>query len=374
MSNFLSQKARKLFVDSVRISVRAGTGGSGLPQYGGIGGKGGDVYVQATMKKTSLAKLLNESKGGIFQASNGEPAKRTRLLGESGMDRIIKVPVGISVTDSDRQHVGDLNKAGDKVLLALGGRGGDKHNDGLGYVGQRRQLRLDLKLISDTVFVGFPNAGKSSLLNAISNATPKVANYPFTTLRPYLGMVKYNDFRSITFADLPGLVEGAHKNLGLGHEFLKHIVRSQVLLFVIDVDNVDLGPDYPRRTPLETLCILIKEIELYDDTLMKKPAIVAMTKMDTLKDAPERFQKFKEQLKALQEDPLSVEVDESIRPKRMMQFDEILAISSKTRYHLDDLRHVVRDVIDKYAEAETFDENDGKTFKDLQLRENNRLI
>lgn len=372
--NNLPNKAKKLFLDTIKISVRGGSGGNGCPQYGGIGGKGGDVYIEASSKVTNFAKLINQSKSGIYQAGDGGSARRTRLLGETGEDRKIKVPIGVTVTDANRQHLGDVNKPGEKVLVAMGGQGGDKHTEGLGFRGQKRLLRLDLKLISDAVFVGFPNAGKSSLLNAISNATPKVASYPFTTMRPFRGVVAFPDYRQITLADLPGLVEGAHKNMGLGHEFLKHIVRTKVLMFIIDVNDIDLGPNYAQRSPIETLCVLNKEIELYDDTILKKPAIAVMTKMDSTNKAHKRFARFKEELQALQQDITSVEMDENIRPSRMVRFDDVMAISSHTRYNLEELKHLVRGVIDKHAEEEIFDENKIKTFREMQNLENNRLL
>lgn len=370
--NSLVNKAKKLFVDSIKIKVRGGKGGHGLPQYGGIGGKGGDVYVKGTTRPINLKKVLHKSPDGMFIAGDGMSARRTRLLGEAGTDLVINVPLGVTIEDLDRQHIGEINEASDQVIVAMGGRGGDKYNDNQGYVGQSRAIRLDLKLISDAVFVGFPNAGKSSLLNVVSRAHPKVAEYPFTTLKPELGTIQFEDYRRITLADLPGLVEGAHKNLGLGHEFLKHIVRSKLLVFLITINNTDLGPSYASRTPLETLCILNKEIELYDDTILDKPAILALNKMDLVENPEEKFNQFKDSLELLQRDPQSSSLEEALRPQKLIQFDRIIPISTLTGYNIKNFKKILREVIDKYAELSQ--EDKFTTYKELQPMENNRLL
>lgn len=369
--NQLTNKAKKLFVDAIKIKVQGGKGGYGLPRYGGIGGKGGDVYIEASPRHTSLVGVAKQFSCGLMCAKDGLPARRTRLLGEPGQDLVIQVPYGVSVTDENRQYLGDVNGKGDRVIVALGGRGGDKATDFQGFVGQKRIVRLDLKMIADAVYVGFPNAGKSSLLNAVSNARPKVADYPFTTLRPYLGQVEFPDFRRVTMADLPGLVEGAHKNLGLGHNFLKHIERSRVLIFIIDINGVDLGPQYQIRTPFETLCILNKEIELYNDMLTKKPSILVISKMDSRGDSRQLFNEFKQNLKEFKANPELV--DETIRPNRLIEFDEILSISSKTGLNIEQFKKITRNVIDKYAEAEKLEKDKFSTYRELIPLEHNRL-
>ena len=377
MNNYLIKKAQKIFVDSLRIKVQGGSGGHGLPQYGGIGGKGGDVYIVASRSPiVKLDSILRKPycKQGWFRAGDGHSAIRTKLMGKPGQDLLIEVPIGVEITDSDNQHVGEINGTKDKVIIAVGGRGGDKFNDNHGFQGQKRTVKLDLKMISDAVFVGFPNAGKSSLLRAVSMAKPKVANYPFTTLRPHLGVVQYQDHRRITMADLPGLVEGAHRNIGLGHEFLKHIVRSRLLIFVIDINEADLGPSYARRSPIETLCILNKEIELYDDTLLNKPAILALSKVDSEKgDAMRDYEKFREDLTELHESSASA-VDEVIRPTKLIKFDEVLPISPLKGLGINKLKDVARDVIDKYEEISKENKDRVKSFRELQDSENNRLI
>lgn len=343
-----------------------------MPQFGGIGGKGGDVYIEGSKgTPVSLGHIAKQISGGLVSAGVGKAARRTRLLGEPGKDLILKVPLGVSVSDENRQHLGDINEVGDKVAVALGGRGGDKANDYQGFVGQKKVIKLDLKMISDAVLVGFPNAGKSSLLHAVSNARPRVASYPFTTLRPYLGHIEFPDDRRITMADLPGLVEGAHKNIGLGHDFLKHIERSRVLIFMIDVNGVDLGPEYMIRSPFETFCILNKEIELYNDLLLQKPAILAITKMDTREDARKIYRDFEQTLELFRKDPESV--DATIRPNRPINFDEILLISSKSGLNIEKLKKATRDVIDRYAEAEKLEKDKFTTYKELIPMEHNRI-
>lgn len=375
--NHLAKKAQKLFVDSLKIKVQGGTGGHGLPQFGGIGGKGGDVYIIGSPKVRRLDSLTRSPicKNGWFKAQDGHHALRTRLLGEQGKDLYLNVPLGVTVGDSDNQFVGEINEPGNKIIVAMGGRGGDKFNDNHGFQGQKRMIKLDFKMISDAVFVGFPNAGKSSLLRAVSDAKPKVASYPFTTLRPYLGVVEFQDYRRITMADLPGIVEGAHKNLGLGHEFLKHVVRSRVLIFVIDVNNVDLGPNYVARSPIETLCILNKEIELYDDTLLNKPAILAVSKVDSFKkdDHIKRYNKFREDIQSLYDSKLTC-IDESMLPKKLIKFDEILPISALNMLGISKLKQATRDIIDKYEEAAKLEKDKFSTFKEIQPLEFNRII
>lgn len=373
--NALIIKARKAFVDSLKIKVRGGSGGNGLPQFGGIGGKGGDVRIQGTYFPVTLAQIAKKNPSRIFQAPNGFESRRTRLLGESGRDLTIRVPVGVTVEDLNKQVLGEINDSKDNVIVALGGRGGDKFNDNQGFKGQERVIRLEYKTISDVVFVGFPNAGKSSLLRAVSRASPKVASYPFTTLRPYIGVVQYPDYRSIRMADLPGLVEGAHKNIGLGHEFLKHMVHTRLLAFIIDINDVDLGPQYKMRSPLETLCILNKEIELYDDTILNKPAILAISKMDSLPNSTEKYEKLLKDLKSFQKDPKSSSlVEDAMKPNKAIQFEEILPISSVSSSNIDKFKTISRKVIDQYAELTKKEEDKISSFAEILPLQYNRVL
>lgn len=379
--NFLARKAQKTFCDTVRLKVQGGAGGPGLPKYGGVGGKGGDVYIVGSRFVDKLKSVITHKacKNGWYQAGNGQAALRTRLLGKAGQDMMIRVPLGVTVSDLDNQVImGEINQPRDKIIVALGGRGGDKFNDGHGFVGQKRTLKLDFQMISDAVFVGFPNAGKSSLLRQVSDAKPLVADYPFTTLRPYLGVVKYHDYRRITMADLPGLVEGAHQNIGIGHEFLKHITRTRVLIFVIDVNKVDLGPNYAMRSPLEVLCILNKEIELYDDTILRKPAILVVNKVDSFNsDSTEmrRFGQFREEYEKLHSsyENLSA-LRDHMRPENLIEFKDIIPISAEKRLGIEELKRATRRVIDEEEESAKFERDKFSKFSDIQAMENNRIV
>ena len=378
--NHLINKAQKVFCDKIVLKVKGGHGGAGFPKFGGIGGKGGDVHISGNPYITRLEAVLRHRfcKNGWYTASDGNGSVRSQLLGSNGADMNIKVPIGVTIHDSDNQYVGEINSSKDKITVALGGRGGDKFNDGHGFAGQERTLRLDLQMMSDAVFVGFPNAGKSSLLTQISQARPMVADYPFTTLRPYMGVVKFEDFRRITMADLPGLIEGAHKNIGLGHEFLKHIVRSRILIFVIDVNRIDLGPNYTQRSPLEVLCTLNKEIELYDDTILKKPAILAVNKVDSFKPESEemiKFNEFMKQYEALQKDiEILDSMPEMIRPSKVIDFHHVLPISAANRLGLNELKQASRRLIDEMAELDKFERDNFTSFKDISAQETNRLV
>nr|XP_057940108.1 GTP-binding protein 10 isoform X3 [Doryrhamphus excisus] len=220
------------FVDNVRLFVRAGAGGMGLPRLGGHGGNGGDVWVVAAEKMT-LKKIRDKYPQKRFVADVGANSSVRSLKGEKGKDKEILVPVGVTVTTDDDKIIGDLNAEGDRVMVAKGGHGGSLTSAFLPSKGQSRQIKLDLKLIADMGMVGFPNAGKSSLLTVLSNATPQIASYAFTTLKPQIGKLFYQDHKQISVADLPGLIEGAHMNKGMGHKFLKHVERTKHLLFVM---------------------------------------------------------------------------------------------------------------------------------------------
>ncbi|XP_035216048.1 GTP-binding protein 10-like [Stegodyphus dumicola] len=248
-------KQRRTFIDSIRISAHGGRGGNGLPKYGGVGGKGGDVYVEACDSYT-LKKLKVEHPDQRFVAGKGGDSKRFMILGSPGKDCIIKCPVGVSAVTDSKQVLGGVDKVGDRLLLAKGGCGGGPQNDYLGQKGQSVPLVLDLKLLADVGFVGFPNAGKSTLLSALSKAKPKIASYPFTTIEPNVGILKYPDCREISAADLPGLIEGAHVNYGMGHKFLKHCLRTKVLLFVVDIGGFRLNLNSPFRDAFETIMFL----------------------------------------------------------------------------------------------------------------------
>ena len=191
-------------------------------------------------------------------------------MGSAGADVVIRSPVGVSVVTDQGEVIGDLLKEDDLIVVAKGGPGGNKTTDYMGLRGQARSVKLDLKLIADVGFVGFPNAGKSTLLKAISRAQPKIASYPFTTIQPNLGICEFPDLRRMSLADLPGLIEGASDNLGMGHKFLKHVERTRLLLFVVDVNGFQFKVDTPHRSALDTVLLLNRELELYKEELLTK--------------------------------------------------------------------------------------------------------
>jgi len=284
-------------------------------------------------------------------AEDGGHSRKHQLLGETGSDVIINVPQGITVSTDEGVVLADLCNPKDSTIVARGGMGGRDSNNFLGVCGDRRSVRLDLKLLGDVGFVGFPNAGKSTLLKALSNARPKIASYPFTTIKPNLGVCDYDDSRRISFADLPGLIEGAHQNLGMGHAFLKHVERTRVLMFVIDITGFQFKVDSPLRSALETILILNKELELYKDDLLDKPAICVISKMDT-NNAPKAFETLKQNLnniEALMQDEHVISPE--FVPERLIRFSDVIPVSAKySPKSIDHLKCRIRDIIDYYEQ------------------------
>ena len=303
--------------DEATLHIRSGDGGAGLVHFrrekyiprggpaGGDGGKGGDVYLVVNPKLNTLIKFNRQHH---FHAENGAPGGSNLKTGKSGADLYIEVPPGTIVRDADTgELLADLTQPGQKVLVAKGGRGGRGNarfatstNQApriaeKGEPGQERTLQLELKLLADVGIVGVPNAGKSTLLSVISNAKPKIAAYPFTTLQPNLGVVTLDD-RDIVFADIPGLIEGAHTGAGLGHDFLRHIQRTRVLVHLLDGSAED---------PLADFHQINTELALFDDRLAQKPQIVAVNKMD-LPQAQEYWPLVREELQKLGYEPLAI--------------------------------------------------------------------
>ena len=297
-----------MFVDEVDIHVEAGHGGSGALSFrrekfvprggpdGGNGGKGGSVFLVADPHRNTLVHFRFTSEFAAERGGGGEGALRT---GRYGADLTIPVPVGTlvfvhdpAVADS-AEVLADLTTPGQRVLVAKGGRGGlgnahfttstnrapRKHQPG--EPGEERHLRLRLKLLADVGLAGFPNAGKSTLIARISAAKPKIADYPFTTLTPNLGVVTLSGERSFVVADVPGLIEGAHQGLGLGHQFLRHLERTKVLILLVDVSGAT------GRDPVSDFDIIRRELGLYHRSLIEKPELVVANKMDAVDD-PER--------------------------------------------------------------------------------------
>lgn len=288
------------FVDYVKIHVKAGDGGRGCVSFrrekyvprggpnGGDGGKGGSIIFRAT---GSLNTLLDLRYHREYKAERGQHGMGKNMHGRDGADLIIPVPVGTVIKDADTEDIlSDLDKEGAEAIMAKGGRGGLGNSHFAtsvrqapkfaqpGEQGSERLLVLELKLLADVGLIGLPNAGKSTLLSVISSAKPKVADYPFTTLTPVLGVVKLPEFRSFVVADIPGLIEGAHKGVGLGFQFLRHVERTSILLHLIDISEMGEGD------PVENMEKINKEIALYSPELVKKPQAVAGTKLDIAGD------------------------------------------------------------------------------------------
>ncbi len=286
-----------MFRDEARISVKAGDGGKGCLAFrrekyiplggpdGGDGGKGGDVVLQATASDNTL---LSVARSPNYRAAPGQPGRGANQTGRSGKDLVILVPVGTIVRDEETLiQLKDLAHDGDSVVVAKGGRGG-RGNAAFksalnqaprqwepGKVGEARRLLLELKLIADVGLVGLPNAGKSTFITAVSRATPKIADYPFTTLDPHPGIVELPGFRRFVLMDLPGLIEGASDGAGLGHRFLRHVERTRVLVHV-----VDLFPGEKAPAPEDAYRTIESELAAYSPVLASKPRIIVFNKAD----------------------------------------------------------------------------------------------
>ncbi|MBN3315275.1 GTPBA protein, partial [Atractosteus spatula] len=333
------------FVDNLRLYVKGGSGGMGLPRLGGQGGRGGDVWVVAEDSVT-LKRIKDRHPQKRFVAGVGENSSIRALKGNKGQDCEIFAPTGITVASDDGKVLGELDAEGQRMLVARGGRGGSHDSGFLPSKGQARTIRLDLKLIADVGLVGFPNAGKSSLLSQLSHAKPQIASYAFTTLRPEIGKIMYEDYRQVAVADLPGLIEGAHINKGMGHKFLKHVERTKQLLFVVDIGGFQLSQKTPFRTAFEAVQLLTKELELYKEELLLKPAILAVNKMD-LPNAEENLKELIDQLRH-QEDFFHL-LPEDMVPKGPTHFKHIVAVSASTGSGVEELKVRVRQSLDEQA-------------------------
>lgn len=286
----------KTFIDQVEVLVRSGKGGDGSASFrrealvefggpdGGDGGRGGDVVFKASEHINSLLSLYYDPK---CIAQDGGAGQGQKMFGKRGKDLVVPVPLGTEVYDVESGLlVADITEPGQTAIVAKGGAGGygnvhfkSSVNQAptertLGGEPEERRLRLELKTIADAGLLGFPNAGKSSLLSVLSSATPKIANYPFTTLNPVVGTVIYDDYAKVRMADVPGIIEGAAKGVGLGLAFLKHLERSRVLVYVLDMAGTD------NREPWDDYRILKAEIDEYSAELAARPALVVANKID----------------------------------------------------------------------------------------------
>lgn len=284
-----------MFIDYAVIEVQSGKGGDGAVAFrrekfvpkggpsGGNGGKGGNIIFEANQNLNTLLDFKYKRK---YKAENGENGGTSLKDGKNGKDVVIKVPVGTVIKDyASKNTLHDLNKPLQNAIVAEGGKGGRGNSKFAtptnqtprkaepGQPGVSKKIILELKLIADVGLVGFPNAGKSTLISKISHARPKIAAYPFTTLEPNLGIVKYKDFKSFTVADIPGIIEGAHKGKGLGHKFLRHIERTRIILFMIDITSENYQNDFD---------VLFKELKEYSPRLVKKGILVGFSKADLI--------------------------------------------------------------------------------------------
>ena len=320
------------FVDEVTIEVAAGDGGNGCAAFrrekynplggpsGGDGGDGGDVILVAHDRLTTLLDLRYRR---VVNAPKGENGRSKDQFGKAGEDTIISVPIGTQIFDADSGlMLVDLNSKGARFVIAEGGRGGRGNirfatpqdraprRADPGQSGERKRIRMELKLLADVGVVGFPNVGKSTFIAAVSRAQPKIADYPFTTLTPNLGVASLGDERSFVIADIPGIIEGASEGAGLGLRFLRHVERNRVLLHVLTVD-----PD-PERDPIADFDKLIVEMEKFDPSLADRPMVVGVSKIDL----PEVREALPEIQNALRE-----------------RGHDILAFSAATRQGLDEV-------------------------------------
>lgn len=328
-----------MFVDSVKIHVKAGNGGDGVVSFlhekymamggpaGGKGGNGGHVIFVGEEGMTTLLDFRFMKK---IKAENGDNGGKKNMYGKDGSSTYIKVPIGTTIYNAlTGVVIGDITKNKQEVIVAKGGRGG-KGNAAFansrnpapeicekGEPGEDLELRLELKVLADVGLVGFPSVGKSTLISVVSAARPKIASYHFTTLNPNLGVVSVPDGRSFIMADLPGLIEGAHMGAGLGIQFLKHIERTRVIVHIIDMSASEL------RNPVEDYKKIRKELELYDPTLLKRPEIIVANKMD-LTGAKTNLEKFKKALGV-----------------------EVIAISAITKQNLNELLYKIADTLDE---------------------------
>ena len=297
-----------MFVDEAKIFVKAGDGGNGCVAFrrekyvprggpsGGDGGHGGSIYLEANINDNTLLRYRYNRE---FKADRGRHGEGSNCTGHSGSDMILQVPVGTLVFDDQGATIADLASPGQRVLIAHGGRGGRgnqhfakpwhqaprEHEDG--FPGEERHLRLELKLLADVGLVGYPNAGKSTLISVISAARPKIANYPFTTLEPNLGVVNADGGtgghgtelgRTFVVADLPGLIEGAHEGAGLGIRFLRHVERTRLLVHLIDTSDANADD------PVHSFEVINGELEAFSPSLIEKPMIIVATKLDATTD------------------------------------------------------------------------------------------
>ncbi|MEI6603552.1 MAG: GTPase ObgE [Clostridia bacterium] len=329
-----------MFIDSARILLKAGKGGDGCVAFhrekyitsggpdGGDGGKGGDVIVEVDEGGHTLADFRYQKH---YKAGDGENGRGGNCSGHGGGDLIIKVPPGTMIRDeATDQILADMVTPGQRQVICRGGKGGKGNQHfatptrqipmfaKVGGLAEERRVRLELKLLADVGLVGFPNVGKSTILSMVTSATPKIADYHFTTIDPNLGVVKMDYAKSFVIADIPGIIEGAHEGVGLGHEFLKHIERTKLLVHVVDVSG------HEGRDPIMDFDIINSELRQYNEKLATRPQIVVANKMD-ITGAEENFELFKAEMESrgLEVFQISAATNQGLR-ELMLKIAEIL--------------------------------------------------
>jgi len=355
-----------MFVDNIKLTVKSGKGGAGCVSFrrekfvpkggpdGGDGGKGGDVIIECDNNTNTLSHFKGKR---VLKAGKGRPGEGRKKHGADGEDLVLKVPPGTVIKDANTGEVLlDMKKHGERKVLLEGGRGGlgNWHFRGPrqqvpryaqpGEEGKELEIIMELKLIADVGLVGFPNAGKSTLISALSNARPEIANYEFTTLTPKLGVVKIDEYRSFVMADIPGIIEGAHEGKGLGLQFLKHIERTKVILYVIDMASF--------RDPVYQFETLKKELKNYSEKLSNRPYAIALNKIDAVE-----AEKIKEFFERMNIKPS--ECKYGADSEYPCYFDDktfVLPISAVAKINLDALKFALADILER-----TKEENDEET-------------
>ena len=349
-----------MFVDFVKLRVKSGKGGAGCVSFrrekfiakggpdGGDGGKGGDVVVICDKNTNTLSHFKGKK---LLKAKNGRPGEGKKKHGKNGEDLILKVPPGTIIKDAQTGEILlDMKEDGERKVLLEGGKGGlgNWHFRGPrnqvpryaqpGEEGKELEIIMELKLIADVGLVGFPNAGKSTLISTLSNARPEIANYEFTTLTPKLGVVKVDDFRSFVMADIPGIIEGAHEGKGLGLEFLKHIERTHTILYMIDLASL--------RDPVYQFKTLKKELKNYSEKLANRNYAIALTKCDVVEK--EKIEDFFKRMDIEITDPKFRASEEY--PVHFSENSFVLPISSVANINIDTLKFALSDLVEKSSE------------------------
>jgi GTP-binding protein len=358
-----------MFIDLVKIKVSSGKGGDGIVAFrrekyvpmggpaGGDGGKGGDVIF---IGDEGLSTLIDLKYNKLLKAPDGERGKPKRMDGAQGNDLIVRVPVGTTIYNNEiDQVIGDITEHNQKVTICKGGRGGrgnvkfaTSRNTApeiseKGEPGSSVEIRVELKVLADIGLVGFPSVGKSTIISVISNARPKIADYHFTTLQPNLGVVRVTEGRSFVVADLPGLIEGASQGQGLGHQFLRHIERTRVILHVIDMSGLE------GRDPYQDYVTINEELRVYNEDLLLRPQIIVANKMD-LPGSEDNLALFKEELN-----------NEEIT---------IVPISAYTKDNIQELLYKAADLLDQTPRFDLYKEQDYEEVVEYTFTPNEKLF